>query len=128
MKHTVTTDGYSFNYGSGEVGTVASEVDEHITKVIFRKDKGGEFKGSVTAFFPEEGYRCDAPHLMMSFQHVGQHGAASIYYYYKDTVSAAPEEYSDLLSELTRMGYNLKVCKRMTRQMIDKRLESLRRQ
>ena len=123
MKHTVTTDGYPFSYGSGDIGTVTAERDEHITKVIFRKDKDGD----VIAFFPEEGYRYDSPHLMMSYQHVGQHGAASIYYYYKDTVPAAPEDYADLLSELTRIGYNLKVCKRMTRQMIDKRLESLRK-
>ena len=121
MKHTVTTDGFYFRSGITPESTAWK--DMCITKVIFRKDK----EGDVIAFFPEEGYRYDAPHLIMSYQNIGQHGGASIYYYYKDTVPAAPEEYADLLSELTRMGYNLKVCKRMTRQMIDTRLESLRK-
>ncbi len=121
MKHTVTTDGYSFNYGSGDIGQVTTERDKHITKVIFRRDKDE----NIIAFFPEEGYRSDAPHLMMSYQHVGQHGPASIYYYYEDTKPATKWQYYELYDELTRIGYNLKVCKRMSRQMRDKRHKSI---
>jgi hypothetical protein len=38
------------------------EKDKHITEVMFRKDKSGEFKGEITAVFP---YINNAGHLEM---------------------------------------------------------------
>jgi hypothetical protein len=60
----------------------------------------------------------------MSYQTVGQHGAASVYYYYKDTKPADKLEYHDLYEELTRIGYNLKVRKRITDSMIKNRYKT----
>jgi hypothetical protein len=52
------------------------------------------------------------------YQHVGQHGEASIEYYYKCT-PATPEQYADLKAELEIIGYNVKVCKRWNRRAND---------
>ena len=77
------------------------------TRVIFRKLKKG---GEVIAFFPDS----DEPRgTIMSYMHVGQHGAAV--YPHSGTVPA--EDYRDLFEELTGMGYNLKVVKRLSRRV-----------
>ena len=75
-------------------------------KVIFRKFKNGE----IIALFPEIAGNMD-PSTMMSYQHVGQHGAADCI---GSTKLATPDEYSDLAKELETIGYVLKVCKKAT--------------
>lgn len=80
------------------------------TKVVFRKFKDG---GDIIAMFPRipadrNGHDC------VSYQHVGQHGAAdpgivSI------TTPATKKEYAPLLAELKRIGYKgLIISQRMT--------------
>lgn len=82
--------------------------DYIITRVIFRKDKS---TGEIIAFFPESYEYGD----LMCYVHNGQHGNATIQYYW-NTSKATPQEYHELLTELTDLiGYkNLKVMQRMT--------------
>ncbi len=79
---------------------------EPITKVIFRKWKSN---GDIIAFFPD---LKDGPYIL-SYEHIGQHGNAS--YPHPQTISVSPEEYKNLFNELTQVGYNLKIIKRITR-------------
>lgn len=61
-------------------------------KVIYRKDNDGW----ITAFLPE----LPAAHgRIVCYQHIGQHGEASIDYY-SATTAAAPAEYAELHKEL----------------------------
>lgn len=61
-------------------------------KVIFRKNKDGE----AIAFFPE--FHVHYGNIM-SYMHIGQHGEASLDFYYS-TKKANPQEYESLLNEL----------------------------
>ena len=61
-------------------------------KVIFRKAKSGE----VIAFFPE--FHVQRGNIM-SYMHIGQHGEASLDFYYS-TKKANAQEYESLLNEL----------------------------
>ena len=61
-------------------------------KVIFRKNKNGE----VIAFFPE--FHVQYGNIM-SYMHVGQHGEASLDFYYS-TTKASVQEYDALFNEL----------------------------
>lgn len=75
--------------------------------VIFRKWKQD---GSIIALFPTIAF--DRDYHCLSYEHIGQHGAAdtdlSAY-----TVPATESEYKSLLSELKAIGYdNLKPVKR----------------
>lgn len=75
------------------------------TKVIFRKFPDGD----VIAIFPDE--VADPDGNLLSYMHVGQHGAAS-----DDLIDelqpASRTEYYPLLDELMGRGYkNLKVIK-----------------
>ncbi len=74
-------------------------------RVVFRKWKGS---GDVIAFFLD----CpETPGHCMSYEHVGQHGAAA--YPHPQTEAATPEEYTPLLRELRSIGYDdLKIVKR----------------
>ena len=73
--------------------------------VLFRVDRCGEFKGSVTAVFPEmEG----SPGLMTCYAHVGQHSSCSLGWMRDKT----RPEYKDLASELRRIGYDLVIKQR----------------
>lgn len=84
---------------------------EPVTEVIFRKERSGYFKGAITAVFP---YLLDnyVEGTMMCYAHVGQHSGCSLDWYFH-TVPAKPEEYKELYEELTQIGYNLKVIKRI---------------
>lgn len=66
--------------------------------VCFRKFANGD----VIAFI--EGYAVSRPGLVMSYEHVGQHGEAS-----EDLIDelkpATADEYNDLLRELESIGY-----------------------
>ena len=61
-------------------------------KVIFRKNKDGE----AIAFFPEFHVQYEN---IMSYMHIGQHGEASLDFYYS-TKKANLQEYEALLNEL----------------------------
>lgn len=62
-------------------------------KVIFRKDRKD---GTIIAFYPE----CSANYgNIVCYQHIGQHGEASLEYYYS-TVKASPDEYRELYNEV----------------------------
>lgn len=61
-------------------------------KVIFRKIKDGQ----VIAFFPE--FHVQRGNIM-SYMHIGQHGEASLDFYYS-TKKANAQEYETLLNEL----------------------------
>ncbi len=77
-------------------------------KVVYRKFP----EGDIIALFPQEpydrtGYDC------MSYQHVGQHGAADPLLTH-GTQPASPTEYAPLHRELTSLGYDLVVGNRVT--------------
>ena len=61
-------------------------------KVVFRKNKDGE----AIAFFPE--FHVQYGNIM-SYMHIGQHGEASLDFYYS-TKKANQQEYETLLNEL----------------------------
>lgn len=80
--------------------------DVQETKVVFRKFKNGE----VIALFPELKERGGN---ILSYMHVGQHGAASTAIV-NDTKLATAQEFGPLFMELERIGYRLAVRKRIT--------------
>lgn len=94
-------------------------MDKEITKVIFKKWPDGD----VIAVFPEllGDY---SPHTCLSYEHVGQHGAASVSLM-SSLAPAKPEEYADLKEELESIGYNLKVYRRFTQAMDEVRRDTL---
>ena len=82
-----------------------------LTPVIFRTF---EARGDVIALFPFEpsdlyGHHC------MSYQHVGQHGGASLDLCSVSTRPSTPDEAAPLKAELELIGYKLKVLKRVPR-------------
>ena len=87
------------------------EQDIEKTKVIFRmtpKTKDYPFSDCI-AFFPELDAHCG---YMDSYLHCGQHGEASINYYYM-CKPATEEQYRDLKLELENaIGYNLDIKKK----------------
>lgn len=84
------------------------ERNEEETVVVFRKWPPGE-GGDVLALFPGIPYDSTRPRLCMSYQHVGQHGAADFKGCVGETDPASPAEYADLKAELESIGYRLKV-------------------
>lgn len=90
-----------------------------LVKVIFRTWP----EGDVDAFFPElpadhEGRLCTA-------YGTGGHGGADLPGVMDRTRPSTPEEYKNLLRHLGAIGYTrLKVMKRTTREMDDKRREN----
>ena len=85
---------------------------EQGTTVVFRRwaDRHG---GDVIALFPEIPHDHTAAGCM-SYQHVGQHGGASLGLVGAHTTLATPEEYAPLQRELEGIGYRLKIRKRCT--------------
>ena len=61
-------------------------------KVIFRKIKDGQVIAFFFFFFVQR-------ENIMSYMHIGQHGEASLDFYYS-TKKANPQEYEPLLNEL----------------------------
>lgn len=80
------------------------------TKVIFRKFRNG---GDVIALFPADAGTNDVS-TCSSYQHMGQHSAASVYLS-RHTVPATRKEYAPLARELRSIGYKLRIVKRFTR-------------
>ena len=92
------------------------------TPVIFRADKGGE----VIAFLPSLPGDSNPYRTCLSYVHMGQHGAASLEYYYS-TRPAQPHEYAALLEELQRIyDGKLKPVTRMTKSDLESRKELAR--
>ena len=81
------------------------------TPVIFRvlQERGRDCE--VFALFPTlPAY----DHYVTSYQHIGQHCAADYGLCVKHSRPAQPAEYADLLEELTRVGYCLRVTRRQS--------------
>lgn len=76
-----------------------------MTKVIFRKWKKG---GDVIALFPEIAADQNPSMHCLSYQHVGQHGAATVTLGSEDTLPVTDEEAKPLWDELESIGYALK--------------------
>lgn len=97
--------------------------------VIFRADRYGEHAGEVTAVFPTLAATHDT-YVVLSYAHIGQHGACDRRWYQSRTRAATPEEYAPLLAELRRIyetGENpvqLRVVQRWTRAHDDERRQS----
>lgn len=83
------------------------------TSVLFRTERSPK-DHQVTAVFPTEPGSTLDPYLTACYAHVGQHGSCSLDWY-RSTRPAKPEEYADLKAELERIGYRLKVYRRLTR-------------
>lgn len=86
------------------------EKDTFKTPVVFRKFK----EGDIIALFPMEKYN-DTSGLIMSYQRIGQHGAADYSCIIMKTLPAKEPEYSGLCHELESLGYNLRIIKKRTK-------------
>jgi len=82
------------------------EKDTYTTPVMFRKFK----EGDIVAIFPEQPGTNELS-TCGCYQHIGQHGSASIFIE-RYTKPSKPEEYAELMQELEGIGYNLKIYKR----------------
>lgn len=103
----------------------ATEAPEEPTVVVFRTWRGRG--GGVIALFPEipsdyAGLHCS------SYEHVGQHGGASVPCVLGQTRPPTEAEYLPLQRELESDPYNyrLVVRRRITRAMHERRKEPLR--
>lgn len=98
--------------------------DTDKTKVVFRCWKD---TGDVIALFPE--ILADTHGSCQSFEHVGQHGAATYNHVVNITRPAEPFEYFPLKKELESppYEYHLDVRQKASGKMHDTRLADLRR-
>jgi len=95
------------------------EKDNYITDIVFRKEKSGDFKGTVYALFPHE---CgDRNGHVTSYQHVGQHSTANYGHCICSSKPATIGESRELKKEMESLGYNINVVHRRN---YDKFLES----
>lgn len=75
-------------------------------RVIFKLTPGDK---QVIAFLPDyQEYT-----QIMCYMHVGQHGTASLEFYWECT-PARPDQYAALKAELESIGYNLDVKRRLS--------------
>lgn len=82
------------------------------TRVIFRVLRDG---GDVIALFPELPGDGNPYVTCLSYQHVGQHGAACVNLIPAYTRPASFDEYAPLLKELAALGYSVKIAHRRSR-------------
>ena len=80
---------------------------------VYRPDPGVTSVGEVIALMPE--LTENDPRFVMSYMHVGQHGAASYAGVIRSTRPAQPAEYARLFDELTRIGYDVVPIERFRR-------------
>lgn len=85
---------------------IASSNANSGTRAVFRI-----FKGEVLALFPAIAANTN-PDCCLSYQHVGQHGAAHYYAVMRASVSATSAQRDALLRELIGAGYRLEVIHR----------------
>lgn len=83
--------------------SIKEAVNDDTVYVVFRKERKptdfSDFYGNdVTAFIYGDGIPVNYGNIM-SYQHIGQHGEASLDYY-NSLRPASPDEYADLLAEL----------------------------
>lgn len=83
------------------------ETIEQVTEVVFRVFKTD---GDVVALFPNE--IADLEGNCMSYQRIGQHGAATYNHCISISRPAMPAEYASLKRELESIGYILKIIKK----------------
>ena len=78
------------------------------TKVIYRKFKDGE---EIIAVFPELSYPgfVSRKGLVLSYEHIGQHGEADYDHIIKMTTIAFPKDYEVLKAQLEDLGYDLEI-------------------
>lgn len=93
-----------------------------VTPVVFRTFRSG---GEVIALFPYEPGTMD-PGTMMSYQHIGQHGPADMGLTAVHTRPSTPDEIRPLKNELERIGYKLKILKRIPGDAVRVRAEKIR--
>lgn len=88
------------------------------TDVIFRKWRNG----NIIALFPRD-LGTNSPHTCGSYEHIGQHGAATPDTVMCMTSPANPEEYAALKAELEAAPYHYRfqVLRRMSYGMLDDR-------
>ena len=86
--------------------------------VVFRMDKPPH--SDVFALMPEMATDTEG-HYCACFQHVGQHSSADYRGCMERSRPATPEEYADLLEEMTRRGYAVTVVQRATQTMHNRR-------
>jgi len=96
------------------------EIDIEQTDVVFRVDTTKDWKGTVYALFPHEIANYSSGNVL-TYQHVGQHSEGDYGYCVSTSRLAKPEEYNELHSELTQIGYNLNVIKKQNRKLFLKR-------
>jgi hypothetical protein len=92
-----------------------------VTDVIFRKHKDGE----VFAIFPGL-VGTSTPYDCSCYAHIGQHSCCDPYWCSRVYKLAKPLEYRDLLKELRRIGYRLRIMKRMTQQHLAEREQQIK--
>lgn len=83
------------------------------TLVVFRKELDNN---GIVALFPELPHDIRGEYCMC-YAHLGQHSSAQYEYVVSKTVPATPSEYRPLAQELQRIGYHLKVVKRVSYRM-----------
>lgn len=93
--------------------------DEPPTIVVFRRWRDG----GIIALFPEIP-ATNSYYDMLSYEHVGQHGAARDIV--SETTLATPKQYADLKRELEGRGYKLVVRRRIRYAMMQKREAALK--
>ena len=83
---------------------------EEKTIVIFRRwnDHVHFPMGGVIALFPKIAYG-ESGSYCMSYEHIGQHGAADYQGIIQQTRPALPQEFAGLKHELESIGYNLTI-------------------
>lgn len=94
-----------------------------VTRVLYRTQTVGNFKGEVTAILPDVPSK-PGPYYTC-YAHVGQHGDCHRDWYLNDTRPATAEEYADLHKELSRIyggtyagdpdGVTLRIVSRIAR-------------
>ena len=95
------------------------------TKVIFRMFKNPYDKNDdVIALFPELPGDMNPHVTCLSYQHIGQHGAACVNLTGQYTKPAKEDQYKDLLAELVSIGYDdLKISHKATQRDLQKRID-----
>jgi hypothetical protein len=85
------------------------------TKVIFKM-----MGGQVIALFPELAGDNNPYKTCLSYEHIGQHGAASVEL--SSLKSATMSENRKLYWELVGLGYDLQIVYRFSRKMLQERI------
>jgi hypothetical protein len=93
------------------------------TKVIFRRWKGARHTSAI-ALFPEIPATVNPAHCL-SYETIGQHGAADPQYIMFDTRPAKGGGVERLRAELERAGYELQEIKRLPRRALEIRRAAL---